>query len=331
MKGNLFLGFGRGKVGDVVFSRADGEQIARARNRQPKNPQTPLQLLQRVCMKTTSLAYSFMQEICNHSFQGASEGTGSQARFVKANIDYFRNLLALEINSGDPEDILECTECNFSGRNAKLPAFNPYIVSEGSLTVMKAAWNGSVKGFSSGLELEVPPPDTPLTQTYQQVCDSNGLQKGDQLTFLMLSIDDTDEIGVFNGFKFARIILEPSDGDMSKVFLTGNAPNYAINDPNPKNEGLVNIQIDGSQLVFSCSAFSSNPGASNTLAAGATIVSRLVGSTWQRSNSKLVLRPDTVSATSPLSTNHAVDMLGDAIYSFMNDATSTLYLNQAES
>lgn len=331
MKGNLFLGFGRGKVGDVVFSRADGEQVARARNRQPKNPQTPLQLLQRVCMKTTSLAYSFMQEICNHSFQGAAEGTESQARFVKANIDYFRNLLALEINSGEPSDILDCTECNFSGKNANLPGFNPYIVSEGSLPSLKCAWYGSAKAFSSGLELVVPPPETPMTQTYQQVCDSNGLQKGDQLTFLMLSIDDTDEIGVINGFKFARIILEPSDGDMSKVFLTGSAPNYVINDPNPKNEGLVDIIIDGGHLNFSCPAFSSNPGAPATLAAGATIVSRLVGSTWQRSNAKLVLRPDTVGATSPLNVNHAVDMLGDAIYSYMNDAASSLYLNQAES
>ena len=26
-KGNLFLGFGRGKVGDVVFSRLNGEQV----------------------------------------------------------------------------------------------------------------------------------------------------------------------------------------------------------------------------------------------------------------------------------------------------------------
>ena len=45
-KGNLFLGFGRGKVGVVVFSRLNGEQVTRARNRSPRKPKYPLQLLQ---------------------------------------------------------------------------------------------------------------------------------------------------------------------------------------------------------------------------------------------------------------------------------------------
>lgn len=47
MKGNMFLGYARGSVGDVVFSRVGGQQTARARNRRPANPRTQNQMLQR--------------------------------------------------------------------------------------------------------------------------------------------------------------------------------------------------------------------------------------------------------------------------------------------
>lgn len=46
-KGNVLLGYARGKVGDVVFSRRNGEQITSARNRNPRNPRTPRQMFQR--------------------------------------------------------------------------------------------------------------------------------------------------------------------------------------------------------------------------------------------------------------------------------------------
>lgn len=49
-KGNLLLGYGRGKVGSLVFSRRKGEQIVRARNTAPANPRTNAQLSQRMKM-----------------------------------------------------------------------------------------------------------------------------------------------------------------------------------------------------------------------------------------------------------------------------------------
>jgi hypothetical protein len=49
-KDNLFLGTARGSVGDIVFSRLDGQQVARVRNRAPRNPQSPAQMVQRIIM-----------------------------------------------------------------------------------------------------------------------------------------------------------------------------------------------------------------------------------------------------------------------------------------
>lgn len=315
-KGNLFLGFARGKVGDVVFSRQSGEQVARARNRSPKNPQSPLQMLQRVVLKTNSTAYSMLQPICNHSFQGRQEGTENQSRFSEINIAAMRRQLRDVINSGDPEEILQSTEFNFAGKYSSLAQMRPYVISEGTLPILSyntSANNGqlNLKGLSAGM-------------TYAQVVAALGLQQGDQLTFVGLTIDDrtTAETSEFNGLKYARVILEPSDGDMSKPFLlAGAGSSYTINKPNEKNDGDVTFVVGSDTLDVS---FAGTAEASaSTLAGFAVIASRLSGGVWARSTQSLALEPN-------LKVDHNIGYLYDAIYSFLTAANSSLYLNQAE-
>ena len=89
-KGNLFQGMGRGKVGDVVFSRLNGQQIARVRNRNPKNPRTNAQLYQRAIMATVMQAYSAGIAIFDHSFQGKEVGAQNQRRFMALNAKLLR-------------------------------------------------------------------------------------------------------------------------------------------------------------------------------------------------------------------------------------------------
>ena len=326
-KGNLFLGFGRGKVGDVVFSRQNGEQVTRARNRSPRNPQSPLQLLQRSVMKTSSLAYSLMQDICNHSFQGFAEGTACQSRFLQLNVEKFRNQLADEINSGEAEDIMYSTETNFAGRATSLAEANEYIISEGklsSLSLVMNMTNGHVLNFGAA-DLAAA-----KAMTYQQVVDYLGLQQGDQLTFVAASIDDTFEsptAGYFDAFKYCRVILEPANGDMSTTFFDANG---AINSPNVKNEGSV---------VLSAMAVSAQPSATYGLGVvlnglsyrpgeayfanfGGVIVSRLTGGVWARSNA-------TLKNFGLQGLDFHVHTLGDAVQSYLVGANSSLYLNQS--
>lgn len=315
-KGNLFLGFARGKVGDVVFSRQSGEQVARARNRSPKNPQSPLQMLQRVVLKTNSTAYSMLQPICNHSFQGRQEGTANQSRFSELNIADMRRQLRDVINSGEPEEILQSSEYNFAGKYSSLAQFRSYVISEGTLPIMSydtSANRGlfNLTGVSAGM-------------TYAQVVDALGLQQGDQLSFVGLTIDDRalSETSEFNGLKYARVILEPSDGDMTKPFLlAGESSTYTVNLPNEKNDGDITFVIGAGTLDV---AFAGTAEASaNTLAGFATIVSRLSGGVWARSTQSLALDPN-------LSQDHNIGYLFDAIYSFLTAQNSSLYLNQAE-
>lgn len=56
-KGNMFLGYARGKVGSLVFARRKGEQITRAHNAHPANPKTPAQIYQRMKMYAPTALY----------------------------------------------------------------------------------------------------------------------------------------------------------------------------------------------------------------------------------------------------------------------------------
>lgn len=332
-KGNLFLGFGRGKVGDVVFTRIAGEQVTRARNRSPKNPQTPIQLLQRVCMKTAALGYSMLQDICNHSFQGRQEGTECQSRFTTLNVAKFRSNLQVLIDSGDPAEILQGTDSNYSKKSSSQAEFMPFIVSEGTLQSLNVEMLSGLVNLKLSSDMAV---KTSATLTYQDVVDGLGLQVGDQLTVLFCSIDDLNNtsptVSQFNGFKYARIILEPNDGDMTSVFLNDNV----VNKPNVRNEGDLTVAFEPdpnagtAYLQFLHPSMVSEAQKVNSLAAGAVIASRLAGGVWMRSSQALVLRSYEVGGQDPLNWDHGTDYLGEAVDSYMTSQSSSLYLNQAE-
>lgn len=326
-KGNLFLGFGRGKVGDVVFSRVDGEQVARARNRSPRNPQTALQLLQRVVMKTTSSAFSLMQEITNHSFQGFEGVTMNQSQFTKLNVDKFRAQLAELINSGEASDILASTEANFSPKGVNLVSINPYVVSSGTIARVPCGFLPDGTANGAAICFTTVPYNSAQT-TYQDVINALGLRRGDQLTILCLTCDDTEEgkSSYFNGFKYSRFILEPSDGDLTHLIS-----DQAYWNVKTRDVDLVQVPTSTSPVLSIMPRGMSTPsGEEDSLVAGAIIVSRLSGDIWQRSDAELVLRPWSVGTVWHLEQDHGENLLGDAIQSFMTAQNSGLYLNQSD-
>lgn len=129
-KGNMLQGMARGKVGDVVFSRKNGQQISRAYNPHHLNPRTNAQLYQRSVWATILRAYSAGKEIFDHSFEGCRKGAECQQRFMKLNADKLRKALVSDVRTDDQT-------------NAQLGRFVPpectypvpwsYQISEGSL------------------------------------------------------------------------------------------------------------------------------------------------------------------------------------------------------
>lgn len=333
-KGNLFLGYASGKIGSVVMYRSKGAQVSRALNPSPSNPQSALQMLQRVTLKTSSLAYSLLQDICNHAFEGYAEGTPSQSVFVARNVALMRSQLADYINSGDEQEILGCLEANFNAKTDAYPAFRSYLVSEGRAPQIAYSL-GQIEPGAASIALDYEFDDIP---TYDELISRMGLSRGDQLTFLFLSVDDTDVTHTFNNFYYARVILEPANGDFTTPFCDINGD---IQSPNPRNNGGLRVytvknEDENTELMFDAyiegrAIISRLAGRENSLGAAGVIVSRQVGNTWQRSNCKLLVRSSVQTDPQHLTWDHEVGYLSDAIASYLKSgAVSTAYLNQAQ-
>lgn len=129
-KGNLFQGMARGSVGDVTFSRLNGKQIARVRNRNPRNPKTNPQLYGRAIMATVMRAYSAGREIFDHSFEAVAVGAASQNRFLSLNNRVLREYLAADINNSAT---VTKSINTFVGPKVQSPVPGRYVISEGSL------------------------------------------------------------------------------------------------------------------------------------------------------------------------------------------------------
>lgn len=334
-KGNPFLGMARGSAGDFTFYRSFGEQVFRARNRHPSNPQTDLQLLQRVVMLTTQRAYSLLSPLADHSFAGRKPGTMSQARFTELNNAMLRDGLAQVI-----EDIVIGadtgwqTEANYNGKSSVFPAMMPYILSEGTIAPVLYGWN---EGFSV-----LPVGALALTSdtTYQELVDALGVEPGDQLTFVQVNCDDSTDSAYFTGLRYARVILAPSsDGDMTDSVFAQSPNGALIVDPNyanPRNMGniyfsdhSVGTDLHSLAFTFRDSTAAEVSSVADAPAGCAVIVSRLSGDVWQRCNSHIEVRPYTVG-TGNLHWDHGTAYLGDAMESFrVSSAGSTRYLNQA--
>ena len=362
-KGNLLLGYGRGKLGDLVLSHYAGEQISRARNRKPKNPQTTLQMIQRVILKTCSQAYKFFYPIANHSFEGAKNAPENQAMFNQLNVADRRLRFNAAFEEGfdgswdsNPEI---ARQHNYSFKDQMYCPVNDYVISRGTLRAMNAIIYGTTASDivcvvpfiqESGQELVY------SDQTYESVIRGLGIKEGDQLTFLMCSVDDKFDFfnpsedyrqGTFQEMNYFRVIFSPQEdgtpASLENEFVDPDkiVSNFGpVNIPSPKNRDIgirfgflgKSASLPFGGLAFVCDDQSMSAATHNTTMAVACIHSRRVGDNYLRSSERLWVRSD--DSTSPdnvLNTNllHHTLYMGQAVDSYSTDVYSPLYLNQA--
>jgi len=180
-KGNMLLGMARKKVGDLVFYRANGEQITRARNRNPRNPKSDKQSVQRMVLASASKLASIMEPIVNHSWEHVQVGGSSVRHFQKKAMDFIRAAAAAQINGEASVPVAQFTikGAPAAGIVEGLP------ISSGSLPVISPAAVGDyenapvVRGFaSSGTSIE-------------DILGTSGFEPGDQLTIVGFYAGDT--------------------------------------------------------------------------------------------------------------------------------------------
>lgn len=206
-KGNMFQGMARGKVGDVVFSRNNGEQISRVRNRHPKNPRTNKQMYQRAVMATVMQAYAAGQEIFNHSFQGKSVGAENQRAFLSKNAKLLRGQIAAELEAGTA-----ALNCNAAvvAPGAITPVPNEYMISEGGYPQNFFGWNPTGNGFAA--------PSIVEGETAAEYAERNGLIAGDIYTFCIFVISDTTPSFTVRGVETATIGAYKPESQYPAVF-----------------------------------------------------------------------------------------------------------------
>lgn len=260
-KGNMLLGHARGKVGDLVFSRVNGQQVTRARAAVVKNPQTEAQIVQRIILNTIAQAYSKMGTIVDHSFEGVASGQDSMAYFMRRNMKLLRETLA---DVGD----FGASYPEFAPIGTNGLASNSYVIAKGQLPeVIPTVGTG---GISISL----------TANTYEAVLAATGLQRGDQLTIISVSGSDFSN----QKFTFSRIILDPRNTDGTEAALTSAfVVENAINLPNSRNEN------NGHTYAFGSGDFTVSV-AAGAINMGACIASRQKTSgDWMRSNAALIL------------------------------------------
>lgn len=165
-KGNMLLGYSRGSVGDVVFTRTKGQQIARARNRNPKNPKTPAQMAQRV--KFASVVEFFRrgnQNLFQFAFENKKTKQSDYNAFVSANADKGIYLTPQQLK--DP---------NF-------PICAPFVMTRGSLARNYTSMQEGQVYF--GVDGEETTPISTIKEV-SELLVANGFENGDIITVVRI-------------------------------------------------------------------------------------------------------------------------------------------------
>lgn len=203
-KGNLFLGMGRGSVGDVTFYRANGQQLARARNRNPRNPQTDAQLYQRAIAATISQAYKAGKVIFDHSFEGRQVPAGNQRRFMSVNMRKLRaSIDSFLIGGGSANDTRVVSPGSVS------PVPNSYIIAEGSL--VQNLFSVDRPQGSGVLTANLAAPNT--GEKLGEYCSRMQLSAGEIFTVVAFGsreFDVDDLVSQPSEFAFCRLIVKES-------------------------------------------------------------------------------------------------------------------------
>lgn len=315
-KGNLFLGQARGKVGDLVFSRAFGKQIIRSKATSVANPKTYGQNVQRCILATVAKAAAALNPIVDHSFASITYGAESVRHFRKVNMAKMREAY-----------INDTGKFNLVPKGGSFMA-GEYIISQGNLPAFDCIpTDGANPIFVQGAGRFNDNADL----TAQQVKNAYPyLQGGDQLTLVTIekisgNFSDGSAICVAH---YDRIVLSPTIFDNSSaVIIDGDkfSADYLDMTKTTDSAMLRVIGDPGSAAL----GFTRATGGS--VVACALILSREVNGKWQRSSQTItmleaddVTDPDTSIASygAQVSLSDATEYLNQA-----NDGTAAAGVN----
>lgn len=265
-KSKGFFGLRRGSTKNFTFSELNGQQITKERVYKVKNPRTLQQMRQRMVMATVSASYSYLKEICDHSFEGLGVGSPCMSEFMRVNLD------ALKAKAQNDAAVVA-----FNAYQDKKINPVPFMVSKGSL-------NEIIPTIEAGKLSWSTPKNGADTTTAEGIYAALGLNKGDMVTFILCGGDFVSNAAL----SFAPQPLAITRLHADKQGAVASLANAFSVESN--NLGNINIDFNmGTNIVFEATC--------DKLVMGAVIISRKAADKWLRSNATMVVKTGIPSTT----------------------------------
>lgn len=167
-KHNMLLGYARGKVGSLVFSRLKGQQITKAYNPRPANPKSLSQQTQRTRIGALVNFFRSAIALLDHSFCDRPISWSSYNAFISANLSgSFAWLTRSMIDNGG------AVVC-------------PYRISKGGMPPIQITGTGdnSVTNIALGSLSAIDGNTTVATLSQAMVANNPNILMGDQLSYV---------------------------------------------------------------------------------------------------------------------------------------------------
>lgn len=265
-KSKGFFGLRSGSTKNFTFSELNGQQITKERVYKVKNPRTLQQMRQRMVMATTSAAYSYLKEICDHSFEGFGVGSPCMSEFMRLNLD------ALKAKAQNDAAVVA-----FNAYQDKNINPVPFIVAKGSL-------NEIVPTIANGKMSWITPKNDADTSTAEGIYAALGLNRGDLVTFILCGGDFINN---------AALTFAPQPLAITRLHADKQGAVSSLADAftiESNNQGNINVDFSmGTNIDFEATC--------DKLVMGAVIISRKAADKWLRSNATMVVKTGIPSTT----------------------------------
>lgn len=201
-RGNLFLGYGRGKVGDVVLSRMNGVQVSRAYNGKPKDANTRSQAEQRSLLTNIVRLYQSSPSFFEKAFENKKSNRSDYNQLVSVNM------------RRSPKVFLPKTIADNGGG-----VVAPYRITDGSLQNIIISGSGAdaVTNIAVG-DITINATFTIGQLTEAILANNTFIMAGDQLSYLSIEQYTDNGTPKLRARKYEMILDVNSDTPVLSVF-----------------------------------------------------------------------------------------------------------------
>lgn len=142
-KGNFLLGYARGKVGSLVFSRVKGQMVTKPRNTNPNNPKTLAQCYSRARFAAAVKFFTHgKQKLFKFAFENKTQFESDYNAFMRANVKMSPAISKAAFDNYD------------------YPVIAPFVMSKGSLQPINGEVSENNVTFPLGIETPATLPST---------------------------------------------------------------------------------------------------------------------------------------------------------------------------